>query len=109
MEPITGGNITGAINATVQAGLAYPALYQNSTLEVPAIILYGTTYDKVPYLIQISGTGKLAGQETRVVSLLRYVSKRLGYEMAASKADAGILGSSKLRLVESIRHWRMLS
>ena len=68
MEPITGGIITGAINATVQAGLAYPVLYGNGTVEVPAIILYGVTHDRVPYLIQLSGIGRLAGQIARVVS-----------------------------------------
>lgn len=69
VEPITGGRITGAINATVQAGLAYPAIYENSTVEVPAIILYGTTHDKVPYLTQLFGVGKPTEQVVRVVSL----------------------------------------
>lgn len=69
--PITSGLITGAINATITAGLAYPALYNNSTVEVPAIILYGTTTDdddKLPYLIQLAGVGKVTEQVTRVVS-----------------------------------------
>lgn len=77
MVPITGGTISGAINATISAGLAYPAVYshgngnRNSSVEVevPAIILYGTTEEeKVPYLIQLSGVGKLTAQVTRVVS-----------------------------------------
>lgn len=77
MEPITGGVITGAINATVRAGLAYPVLYDNGTVEVPAIILYGTTHDMVPYLIQLSGIGKLPGQIARVVSAIHHFA-RLG-------------------------------
>ena len=72
MEPITGGTIKGAFNSTIQAGLAYPALYENTTIEVPSIILYGTTHDKEPYLIQLSGVGKVTGQETRVVSAASY-------------------------------------
>lgn len=74
MVPITGGLITGTLNATITAGLAYPATYKNSTIEVPAIILYGTTTtttdddDKLPYLIQLAGVGKLTEQMTRVVS-----------------------------------------
>ena len=69
MQPITGGTITGFLNATVESGLAYPALIQNSTVEVPAIILYGTTHDKVPYLIQLAGIGKPTDQVATVVSL----------------------------------------
>ena len=67
VQPITGGIITGAFNASIQAGLAYPILYSNRTVEVPAIIVYGTTDDKEPYLIQLEGVGKLTGQATRVV------------------------------------------
>ena len=69
MQPITGGIITGALNATIQAGLAYPILNDNRTVEVPAIIVYGSTEDREPYLIQLAGVGKLTGQATRVVSL----------------------------------------
>ena len=69
MELIKGGIIRGDINATVQAALAYPAVHENSTVEVPAIILYETPHDKVPYLIQIAGSGRLQGQRARVVSL----------------------------------------
>ncbi|KAM0798526.1 hypothetical protein BDR22DRAFT_891320 [Usnea florida] len=66
VEPIAGGAITGFLNATVESGLAYPTLIQNSTVEVPEIILYGTTDDKVPYLIQLSGIGKPTDQVARV-------------------------------------------
>ena len=69
VQPITGGAITGFLNATVESGLAYPTLVQNSTVEIPEIILYGTTNDKVPYLIQLSGIGKPTDQVARVVSL----------------------------------------
>ena len=69
VQPITGGAITGFLNATVEAGLAYPSLIQNSSVEVPEIILYGTTYDKVPYLIQLSGIGKPTDQVATVVCL----------------------------------------
>ena len=69
VEPIAGGAITGFFNATVESGLAYPTLIQNSTVEVPEIILYGTTDDKVPYLIQLCGIGKPTDQVARVVSL----------------------------------------
>ena len=109
MEPITGGTITGALNATVQAGLAYPAVYENSTVEVPAILLYETTHDKVPYLIQISGVGKLTAQVARVVSsfFLSWWSRWTGSGFLLSKADANSL-FSKLKSVESIQPWPML-
>ena len=105
MQPITSGTINGAINATIQAGLAYPAFYENRTVEVPEIILYGTTLDKVPYLIQLSGVGKLTGQMTRLVCLAARSSKlqlAAGFELVYFDADVGY-GSSKLKLVEVTR------
>ena len=57
-----------AINATVDGGLAYPSVLKNGTVEDAEIILYGTTTDKVSYLIQISGIGTLKGQVARIVS-----------------------------------------
>ena len=90
--------MTGAINAAVQAGFAYPALFYNNTVEIPAIILYGTTYDEVSYLIQISGTGKPTGQRAKEVSL--YHSWKLRFDILRSEADAKS-PSSKSTLVES--------
>ena len=68
VQPIIGGVISGAFNATIQAGLAYPILYDERSVEVPAIIVYGATSDREPFLIQLDGVGKVTGQATRVVS-----------------------------------------
>lgn len=37
VEPIVGGTLVGAINATILGGEAYPAVYKNQTLQVPEI------------------------------------------------------------------------
>lgn len=86
MDPITGGTIRSAINVTVQAGLAYPAVYENSQVEVPAIKLYEKTHDKMPNLIRIAGMGKMEGQVARMVSPA-YQSGRLKFGTMASEAD----------------------
>lgn len=72
MPPIAGGYIAGAINATIQGGLAHPQNFNNGTIEAPAIILDG----KVPYLIQEMGVGPETGQVRRIVSVAAHSWKK---------------------------------
>ncbi|MCJ1380432.1 hypothetical protein MMC17_003535 [Xylographa soralifera] len=67
IEPISGGNITGpAINGTITSGLAYPPVYNNGTLQVAEILVYGTTTDGYPFFVQEAGIGSNAQQITRI-------------------------------------------
>ena len=68
VEPIIGGDLSGAINATIKGGLAYPEILVNGTVDIPQIIIYGTTEDNSSFLIQEDGIGKLPHQNTRIVS-----------------------------------------
>lgn len=69
VEPLVGGNITGpAVNATVTGGIAYPPVYNNGTLEVPQILVWGTTTDGYPFFVQEMGIGSITQQVTRLVS-----------------------------------------
>ena len=75
VEPIIGGTLFGVINATIEGGVAYPQDFDNGTVSVPQIILYGTTSDNSSFLIQEAGVGSLAHQNTRIVSSY---SRRIG-------------------------------
>ena len=69
VEPITGGVFSSAtLNATVFGGEAYPALYNNQTVQVAEIRIYGNTSDDVPFFIQEAGVGAPTAQFTRIVS-----------------------------------------
>ena len=69
-EPITGGTVFGsAINGTIESGFAHPPIYENGTLQVPIIDLYGTTDDGQAFYIHEEGIGSNAAQVTRIVSL----------------------------------------
>jgi hypothetical protein len=68
ISPILSGTVSGpAINATITAGLALPALYNNQTLQVPVIDLYGHTSDGVSFSIHEVGIGTPSGQVSRIV------------------------------------------
>ncbi|KAL8829802.1 MAG: hypothetical protein Q9191_001805 [Dirinaria sp. TL-2023a] len=66
IEPIIGGTLSGVINATIEGGVAYPQVFENGTVSVPQIILYGTTSDNSSFLVQEAGVGSLAHQNTRI-------------------------------------------
>ncbi|MCJ1481731.1 hypothetical protein MMC06_001890 [Schaereria dolodes] len=57
VEPLTNGTIVGAINGTIQGGLAYPQRYNNNTLSVPNLEIYGTTVDRYPFFVTASEAG----------------------------------------------------
>ncbi|KAI9814192.1 MAG: hypothetical protein M1827_003358 [Pycnora praestabilis] len=67
IEPILGGSITGpVINGTILGGLAYPPVYNNDTLQVPQITVYGKTNDGFAFLVEESGIGTNSQQVTRL-------------------------------------------
>lgn len=44
VEPLTSGTISGPfLNATVKGGLAYPTIVDGGKVQVPEIVIYGTT------------------------------------------------------------------
>lgn len=68
-EPITNGTISGpAINATIKAGIAYPQVVQNGSVQIAQIVAYGTADDGVPFTITETGIGNQQAQVTRIVS-----------------------------------------
>ena len=68
IEPIVGGNITGAINATVSGGFAFPQTIVNNTIELVQIGLYGVTSDGYSFYVSEKGVGTTEGtQFTRLV------------------------------------------
>ena len=68
-EPITNGTISGpAINATIKAGIAYPQVLQNGTVQIAQIVAFGTADDGVPFTITETGIGNQQAQVTRIVS-----------------------------------------
>ena len=60
-----------AINATILDGFSHSPLYNNGTLQVPVIDVYGTTHDGAAYYIHEEGIGSNAAQVTRIVSQFR--------------------------------------
>lgn len=67
-EPITGGSVSGqGINGTIQGGFAHPAVYENGTLQVPVIDVYGVSEDGESFYIYETGVGSIAAQVTRIV------------------------------------------
>ena len=73
IEPVTGGNITGAINATVSGGFAYPPAVANETIELVEFGIYGTTTDGYDFYVSANGVGPILGplQYARLVSSSR--------------------------------------
>lgn len=68
IEPIVGGNITSAINATVSGGFAFPQTIVNNTIELVQIGLYGVTSDGYSFYVSEKGVGTTEGtQFTRLV------------------------------------------
>lgn len=78
VEPITSGTLTGpAINATIFGGTAYPTFYNNQTVEVPTLFIYGNTTDGYPFLAKGEGVGVATGQIVRIVSFdFSYLMRR---------------------------------
>ncbi|TVY14993.1 hypothetical protein LARI1_G006931 [Lachnellula arida] len=67
VEQIAGGGITGdAVNGTIISGFAYPSLYNNKTLDVPSIVLFGRTDDNQTFYVSESGVGTMAAQITQI-------------------------------------------
>ena len=72
-EPILNGTVSGPyINATITSGLAAPEIYNNGTLQVAVIDLYGITTDGYPLHIHETGIGSPSAQVTRIVSLFHF-------------------------------------
>jgi hypothetical protein len=70
-EPITGGTVSGpAINGTIKSGFAHPPIYENGTLQVAIIDVYGTTDDGQAFHIHEEGVGTNPEQVTRIVRFL---------------------------------------
>jgi hypothetical protein len=68
-EPILNGTVSGpAFNGTIISGLATPAQYENQTLQVATIDLYGVSSDGYPFRIHETGVGSISAQITRIVS-----------------------------------------
>lgn len=68
-EPIAGGSVTGsAVNGTIQGGFAHPPIYNNGTLQVAEIDVYGVTSDGQAFYIHEEGVGSNSAQVTRIVS-----------------------------------------
>ncbi len=69
-EPILNGTVSGpAFNGTILSGLATPAIYENQTLQVATIDLYGVSSDGYPFRIHETGVGSISAQITRIVSI----------------------------------------
>lgn len=67
-EPIPNGTVAGPyINGTILGGLASPSIYNNQTLQVPVINIYGVTDDGYPFYIHETGIGLPTAQVTRIV------------------------------------------
>lgn len=67
-EPITGGTVSGsAINGTIHGGFAHPPVYDNGTLQVPVIDVYGVSDDGESFYLHETGVGSAAAQVTRIV------------------------------------------
>lgn len=71
VEPLTGGTIAGpCLNATVVGGVAYPAIYEGRTVQIPEILLYGTATGGANFIATIEGVGQPTLQMARAVSCL---------------------------------------
>lgn len=69
-EPILNGTVSGpAFNGTILSGLATPAIYENQTLQVVTIDLYGVSSDGYPFRIHETGIGSISTQITHIVSI----------------------------------------
>lgn len=79
-EPISSGVVSGPlINATVQGGLAVPYVYNNQTLQVPRISIYGITSDGRSFFVEEAGIGRPNGQVTRITLSIN-TTGNAGYE-----------------------------
>ncbi|CAO2657787.1 Nn.00g039130.m01.CDS01 [Neocucurbitaria sp. VM-36] len=86
-EPIINGTVSGAaINATITGGIATPSVYENGTLQVPAIQAWGITSDGFGVVINELGVGVPKGQVTRIQLSIgggsKYAALRNGYVLA---------------------------
>ncbi|KAJ4304487.1 hypothetical protein N0V90_000013 [Kalmusia sp. IMI 367209] len=85
-EAILGGTVTGpSLNATIATGLAAPHVYQNGTLQLPVIDLYGITEDGYPFHLHEIGVGTPEAQMTRIelnVGGTRYGILNTGFILA---------------------------
>ncbi|KAJ9130635.1 hypothetical protein NKR19_g9813 [Coniochaeta hoffmannii] len=88
-EPIANGTISGpAINATIKAGIAYPQVLQNGTVQIAQILAYGTADDGVPFTITETGIGNQQAQVTRILKTRigggdKYKALQDGYILAS--------------------------
>lgn len=91
-EPIAGGTVSGsAINGTILGGFAHPPVYNNGTLQVPVIDVYGVSDDGESFYIHETGIGTQAAQVTRIeltIGGAKYKSLREGYILASVNANA---------------------
>ena len=71
IEPLINGTISGPyLNGTVKTGFAAPITVSgtdNTTVQIPQIYVYGVMSDGLPFHIQESGIGPVAGQSTRII------------------------------------------
>ncbi|MCJ1462728.1 hypothetical protein MMC07_001331 [Pseudocyphellaria aurata] len=91
-EPITGGSVSGrGINGTILGGFAHPPVYNNGTLQVPVIDVYGVSEDGESFYIHETGVGSIPAQVTRIeltIGGAKYKSLRDGFILASVNANA---------------------
>ncbi|KIW59333.1 hypothetical protein PV05_03787 [Exophiala xenobiotica] len=90
-EPILNGTVSGpAFNGTILSGLATPAIYENQTLQVVTIDLYGVSSDGYPFRIHETGIGSISTQITHIEIEIgggdKYKKLRNGFVMATVNA-----------------------
>ncbi|ETS83958.1 hypothetical protein PFICI_05834 [Pestalotiopsis fici W106-1] len=74
IEPLVNGTVKGpALNGTIYSGFAAATVVSNNTVtgnnvtvQVPSIYVYGETSDGLPFYVQETGVGPIAGQNTRL-------------------------------------------
>lgn len=74
IEPLVNGTVKGpALNGTIYSGFAAATVVSNNTVtgnnatfQIPQIYVYGETSDGLPFYVQETGIGKIAGQNTRL-------------------------------------------
>lgn len=87
-EPITGGSVSGsAINGTIEGGFAHPPVYNNGTLQVPVIDVYGVSEDGESFYIHETGIGTMAAQVTRIVGLSLLIRPFIPFSSPSTFSD----------------------
>jgi hypothetical protein len=74
IEPLVNGTVNGpALNGTIYSGFAAATVASNNTVtgnnvsvQIPSIYVYGETSDGLPFYVQETGVGPIAGQNTRL-------------------------------------------